>query len=244
MIYMEKYKIIETGIINAIQTGKIKPGEKLPGEVELCEKYNVSRVTVRKAILNLASAGKVYRRAGDGTYVSEKPFVNTTGQGRSYSEDMKQNGKIPGSILISFKISKAKTNDFIKEKLKLKANESFYEIVRLRTGDDIPIALSYTYIPFKMMPDFDIDRVTLTGSLYAYFKEQYKLDAVRKERTTSAVMPTKEQKKLLKISDEPLLKICHPSYTTSGEVFEYSETYYVGSRFIYTNVDQANISLG
>ena len=233
MIYMEKYKIIETGIINAIQTGKIKPGEKLPGEVELCEKYNVSRVTVRKAILNLASAGKVYRRAGDGTYVSEKPYVNTTGQARSFSEDMIQNGKKPGSVLLNFKISKAKKNEFIAEKLRLKENESFYEIERLRTGDGIPIAISYTYIPFKMMPDFNIDRVT-SGSLYSYFNELYELELVRKERTMSAVMPTKEQKKALKISDEPLLKICHPSYTKTGAIVEYSETYYVGSRFVCT----------
>ena len=230
---MEKYKIIETGIINAIQTGKIKPGEKLPGEVELCEKYNVSRVTVRKAILNLASAGKVYRRAGDGTYVSEKPYVNTTGQARSFSEDMIQNGKKPGSVLLNFRISKAKKNEFIAEKLRLKENESFYEIERLRTGDGIPIAISYTYIPFKMMPDFNIDRVT-SGSLYSYFNELYELELVRKERTMSAVMPTKEQKKALKISDEPLLKICHPSYTKTGAIVEYSETYYVGSRFVCT----------
>lgn len=230
---MEKYKIIETGIINAIQTGKIKPGEKLPGEVELCEKYNVSRVTVRNAILNLASAGKVYRRAGDGTYVSEKPYVNTTGQARSFSEDMIQNGKKPGSVLLNFKISKAKKNEFIAEKLRLKENESFYEIERLRTGDGIPIAISYTYIPFKMMPDFNIDRVT-SGSLYSYFNELYELELVRKERTMSAVMPTKEQKKALKISDEPLLKICHPSYTKTGAIVEYSETYYVGSRFVCT----------
>lgn len=232
---MEKYKIIETDIINAIQTGKIKPDEKLPGEVELCEKYNVSRVTVRKAILNLASAGKVYRRAGDGTYVSEKPYVNTTGQARSFSEDMIQNGKKPGSVLLNFKISKAKKNEFIAEKLRLKENESFYEIERLRTGDGIPIAISYTYIPFKMMPDFNIDRVT-SGSLYSYFNELYELELVRKERTMSAVMPTKEQKKALKISDEPLLKICHPSYTKTGAIVEYSETYYVGSRFVYTNL--------
>ena len=232
---MEKYKLIETDIINAIQTGKIKPGEKLPGEVELCEKYNVSRVTVRKAILNLASAGKVYRRAGDGTYVSEKPYVNTTGQARSFSEDMIQNGKKPGSVLLNFKISKAKKNEFIAEKLRLKENESFYEIERLRTGDGIPIAISYTYIPFKMMPDFNIDRV-ISGSLYLYFNELYELELVRKERTMSAVMPTKEQKKALKISDEPLLKICHPSYTKTGAIVEYSETYYVGSRFVYTNL--------
>ena len=229
---MEKYKIVESDIIRAIDEKKFKPGDKLPGENELCAKYNVSRVTVRKAILNLSSSGKVYRRAGDGTYISEKPYVNTTGQTRSFSEDMIQNGKKPGSVLLNFKISKAKSNEFIAEKLQLKKNDSFYEIERLRTGDGIPIALSYTYIPFKMMPDFDIERVT-SGSLYAYFEEKYELDTTRKERTMAAVMPKKEQKKFLKISDEPLLKICHPSYTTSGKVFEYSETYYVGSRFIY-----------
>lgn len=235
MMLMEKYKIIENDILSKIDENNYKPGDKLPSESELCDLYDVSRVTVRKAILNLANLGKVYRRPGDGTYVSDKPYINKSGKGRSFSEDMLQNGKIPGSELLSFKISKAKKNEFIAEKLKLKKNESFYEIVRLRTGDGIPIAIGYSYIPFKMMPDFNIDRVT-SGSLYLYFNDLYELDLDIKERTLAAVMPNKEQRKILKISEEPLLKICHPSYTKDGLIVEYSETYYVGSRFIYTSL--------
>ena len=233
---MEKYTIIENDIIECINSGKLKNGEKIHSERELCEKYKVSRTTVRKALANLSTSGKIIRKIGDGSYVNEQEFVNNTGRALSFTEDMEKNGKVPGSQVLNFKVSTGASNPEIAQHLKLKKNESFYEIERLRTGDGVPIALSYTYIPFKMMPEFDIEKAQ--SSLYEYFKKNFSIDLSfpTREKTIAAVFPTKSQKKLLQISNEPLLKICHPSYTTDGKIFEYTETYYVGSRFVYKTV--------
>ena len=60
-------------IKKAIFEGKIKPGQKLPSEMEFCEMFNTSRVTVRDALLMLKNAGLIYvkRGAGGGTFVAE-----------------------------------------------------------------------------------------------------------------------------------------------------------------------------
>ena len=81
---MEKYTIIENDIIECINSGKLKNGEKIPSESELCEKYKVSRTTVRKALANLSTSGKIIRKIGDGSYVNEQVFVNNTGRALSF----------------------------------------------------------------------------------------------------------------------------------------------------------------
>ncbi|WP_312641335.1 FadR/GntR family transcriptional regulator [Hydrogenoanaerobacterium sp.] len=59
-------------ITAAIISGELKPGDKIPTEVELCESFQVGRNSVREAIKVLASFGVVYIKRSEGTYVSEK----------------------------------------------------------------------------------------------------------------------------------------------------------------------------
>ncbi|MCG6534232.1 MAG: FadR family transcriptional regulator [Syntrophales bacterium LBB04] len=63
------YQDIVEQIRNLIEKGKLKHGDQLPNEKELSETFNVSRSTVREAILSLETVQLVDRRQGDGTYV-------------------------------------------------------------------------------------------------------------------------------------------------------------------------------
>lgn len=58
-------------IIEAIETGGLKPGEKLPSEHELADKMNISRPSVREALSGLQALDIVNTKIGSGTYVSE-----------------------------------------------------------------------------------------------------------------------------------------------------------------------------
>ena len=108
------------------------------------------------------------------------------------------NGKVPGSEVISFKIIKANSEEYIKQTLKLKDNDQIFVMVKIRTGDDIPIALSRTYVPVDLVPAEDIDKIK-NESLYTYMDTKYGIELESGIwRTISAVMPTRSQKKLLK----------------------------------------------
>lgn len=233
---MEKYQIIVNDIKQQIAQGKLRYGDQLPSEKQLCALYNVARTTVRHALGQLAADGYLIRKVGDGTYVNNSNYKNVSHQSQSFSQDMELNGKKPGSLTITFELKTYDEPAYFGQMLDLKPNDQYYYFVRLRTGDDIPIAISYTYLPYKLIPSFD--PTILNGSLYDYFSAHFDLDLSstgrNKNRTITAVLPTAKQRKLLKITNEPLLKVTHPTYLKDGRPFEYSETFYVGSRFIYT----------
>ncbi|MGY4706656.1 extracellular solute-binding protein [Candidatus Bipolaricaulota sp. J31] len=58
-----------------IERGEYAPGERLPTEMELCEMFGVSRITVRQALNELAKEGLLYRQRGSGTYVNREPRI-------------------------------------------------------------------------------------------------------------------------------------------------------------------------
>lgn len=58
-------------IINEIIEGQLRPGDRLPTESELSEKYHIGRNSVREAIKQLQAFGILYIRRADGTFVSE-----------------------------------------------------------------------------------------------------------------------------------------------------------------------------
>src|SRR5258708_15849015 len=64
-----KYRQVYEDLHSAIQTGSLQPGERLPSEAELGERYNTSRITVAKALKELQLQGLLSRRAGSGTHV-------------------------------------------------------------------------------------------------------------------------------------------------------------------------------
>ena len=64
-----KYRQIYEDLHSAIRTGALQPGDRLPSETELGERYNSSRITVAKALDELQLQGLVSRRAGSGTHV-------------------------------------------------------------------------------------------------------------------------------------------------------------------------------
>ena len=79
------YIQIHDQIKSEIEQGIWKIGDRLPSERELAVKFNVSRMTLRQAIQNLADEGILERKIGSGTYVARKKVQEKmTGATSSY----------------------------------------------------------------------------------------------------------------------------------------------------------------
>src|SRR6185437_7483241 len=66
------YEQVLEDLLNRIRRGDHKPGEMLPTEEELCRRYGVSRITIRRAMTELASQFLVVRKRGVGTIVTKR----------------------------------------------------------------------------------------------------------------------------------------------------------------------------
>ena len=65
------YSLMEEDIEKQIREGILSPGESILSENKLCEKYRISRRSVRQAIGNLIKKRLLYRVPGKGTFVTE-----------------------------------------------------------------------------------------------------------------------------------------------------------------------------
>src|ERR1700749_1554215 len=91
------YQQLQRALRQAIETRLLSPEDALPPERDLATDFNVSRITVRKAIDGLVNEGMLVRRQGSGTFVRarvEKNFSKLT----SFSEDMRARGRNPRSV--------------------------------------------------------------------------------------------------------------------------------------------------
>jgi GntR family transcriptional regulator len=112
------YRQIAEDLRAQIESGKLKPGQQLPTEIELREHYGASRNTVRDAIKLLTSLALVETRPGQGTFVVTKidPFVTTLSgdptraggtEGASYLSEVSKRDRRPVNSPIQLEIQQA-----------------------------------------------------------------------------------------------------------------------------------------
>ncbi|MBQ9337729.1 MAG: GntR family transcriptional regulator [Lentisphaeria bacterium] len=77
------YRTITDDLIKAIESGKLKPGDRIASIRELSAQYDVSQITVLRVFKELAAAGKVSRRDGMGYYVRGEDGDDAESQGRT-----------------------------------------------------------------------------------------------------------------------------------------------------------------
>lgn len=233
---VQKYEEIEQYILNLIAEQNLKPGNKIPTEIGLCKQSGYSRMTINKTLNHLADKGYIVRIRGKGSFVASPSVHKQLPQFSSFTDDMRSIGLNPGSKLLSYSVIHAKENPTVQQKLQLEDDELIHDFVRLRTGNNIPIALSHTWISEKLVPI--IPPSQLEHSLVTYLKQQYSIKPGHVEVTFSAKIPSAEQKKLLQLNkQEALLISAHTTYGDfHGEIlpYEYVETSYNSDLYTYT----------
>lgn len=228
-----KYQVVEKAIRDMIEGGALQVGDQIPTEEELCERFGFSRMTVSKALNNLSLIGYIRRVPGRGSFVTQRHVNKVLTDGTSFTEDMAAIGLRAGARLISYEVVAASTVPVAAEKLGLTGTELVHHFVRLRTGDDRPIAISDTYISAKIIPAISVE--CLNGSFYS-FVHSLGINTEHAEMELRAELPTEEQKRLLEADDIALLCSSHTTYTTvngASVPFEYITTYYNGGVYTY-----------
>jgi len=231
------YYQLKSFIENQISSGSWKPGEQIPSEAELCQEFQISRTTIRQAIGELVSQGKLKRTQGRGTFVTqyniEKPLFFLIG----FSQDMKLRGLKPSSRVLKFETIPPSAH--ITQFLRLKENEPAILVKRLRLADDQLMAIDNCYLPFNRY--FAIMHENLeNNSLYDLLAKKFDTVPVRSIRTIESVGCPPPEAELLDVKiGFPILYIVGTNFDQNDQPFEYAETFYRGDRFTF-NIEILN----
>jgi GntR family transcriptional regulator len=148
-----KYEEIKDQLIEAIRLQKYKPGSELPSENELIAEYNVSRITVRRAIDELYRSGYIEKHQGKRGYVKESPRLQELSTVSSYTEEILRQGMTPSRKVLSSGLRLA--NEEEQASLLLdKASPVFY-LNRIIYADEKPLCYTATTLPYVYFRDIE-----------------------------------------------------------------------------------------
>lgn len=157
-------------LIELIDNQLLQFGQQLPSEPDLAKQLNVSRFSLREALLHLETEGYITRRRGIGTFVT-KPSTKNIQFGfeklHSLTGIVLSTGSKPGIKEIN--IGRITADEVIREKLGLKRDETVIKIERLRTKDGIPFNYSVDYLNEKF-GNPNITKSDLGFSLYKFLE--------------------------------------------------------------------------
>ena len=92
---------LREAILDAIEGGRWRPGDRLPSETELCRRFDISRTTVRQALTMLELEGALRREQGRGTFVAEPPPASGFLQSAAgFQEDAEHAGHVVTSQVL------------------------------------------------------------------------------------------------------------------------------------------------
>ncbi len=223
--YVQVRDVLRAGI----QDGRWQVGDRLPGEVELCRMFDVSRTVIRQALNDLVYKGLLVRRKGKGTFVvgpkiREGLIQKLTG----FYQDMVEQGYSPVTRVLKQELVPASPR--IAGFLSIAPGSETIEIERLRFVHDEPIQLTTTYLPYYLCRDL-LHQDLSNQSLYAFLEQHCGLMIVRGHRSVEAVPASDYEAGLLHVKKgAPLIMLDSVSFLSDGTPVEYYHAVHRGDR--------------
>lgn len=217
------YRTIMKDLKDRIQANEFE-SKRLPDERSLSESYGVSRSSIKRALNVLANQGIIFKKRGSGTFINPLYQKNQTifqyeGSNLGVTDSFKSNGKVPQIKLLDFKVIPA--SEELQTELFLDPGEFVYQIKRLRSFDDKPFMIEMGYIPIRVAPELNSERVE--GSIFNYFEDTTGKSVTKSFMTITADPSSEEDQKLLALKPiEPVGVMEGIFFLDDGTPFEVS----------------------
>lgn len=207
-------------LVADLEAGRLRPGDRLPGEHELCRRFDVSRTVVRQALGELEAEGRLRRHKGRGTFVASPKVAEAMIESFSgLAEDVAARGGTLRNEVRRLEVTGAP--HAVAGELELPEGEPVVLLERLRIVDGRPWSLVTTYLPDARFPgmtgeDFE------TESLYALMEGRYGVPIAHGRRTIEAIAADEETAAALGVrAGDPLLRLTSTAYDEEGTPVEH-----------------------
>ncbi|MGV8855037.1 MAG: GntR family transcriptional regulator [Devosia sp.] len=221
------YLQLKRWIEDAIHSGNINPGDALPSERDLAAKVDVSRVTVRKAVLQLVKDGVLVQRHGSGTFVAPQTqrVEQSLSQLTSFTEDMARRGMEVHAQWLERGLYLPSPEETVL--LGLSSDDQVARISRLRLTGDVPLAIERASLSARVLPD----PTAIVDSLYKHLDKSGNRPIRAIQRIRAANLDEENARLLQVPTGSAGLNIERTSYLASGRVIEFTRSIYRGDTY-------------
>lgn len=224
------YEQIKDYILHHIQTGDWESNTRIPSERDLAEQFEVSRVTVGKAIKELVRAGHLYVQIGKGTYINDAPMKQQIDTLTSFTEEMTIRGQSTSSHVISAYIRTV--GDDTAKVLNVPTGVTVMELQRVRYVGQRPMAIECASVLASLCPNILESHDFSRESLYAALRDDYGVQLISAEQTFEARAATEEEAYHLDLDvGAPVLAIHRVTYNNQNVACEEVKSVYRGDRY-------------
>jgi GntR family transcriptional regulator len=203
------------------QIESLPPDQLIPSEYQLCKRYAVSRITVRKALADLIHEGLLYTVQGKGTFVAARKFrIEWAQEMAGFHADMARRGLQVKDRVLEQAIVPA--DQHVAAELNLRQGDAVVKIVRLRFVDEQPFDIATNYMPWVIFPGLEKEDLA-RGSIYALIRTKYNVQIDHGVRLVEAVACPTDDARLLHVkAGAPLLLIHNTMCDANDRPVEYS----------------------
>ncbi len=156
-----RHRKVSLVLSDGIASGRYRMGESLPGEEALAKMFEVSRVTIRRALADLDAAGLIERKHGLGTFVRSKPDARNSSPMNRLVSQIAQAGKLAVEVI---EFEYGVPPESVRKLLQLAPGEETQRVVRIRRNKTGPVMHLTTYVPAGIGRSYsrkDLDRMPL-----------------------------------------------------------------------------------
>ncbi|WP_264040326.1 GntR family transcriptional regulator [Mycolicibacterium hodleri] len=236
------YRQIAGMLREAISSGQLASGERLPSEAELINHFGVARMTVRQAMQVLGGEGLVVTQHGRGVFVRSAPPIRRLASDRfarrhrasgkaAFTVEAEKSGYTPQVDNIT--VTREKPNPTVAERLRLTSEDDVVVRSRRYLADDRPVETAISYIPAAFAEGTKIEQTdTGPGGIYARLEEAGHTLA-RFTEEVGGRMPTPEERRVLQIpAGVPVLTVVRTAYDVNDVAVEVCDTVKVASAYL------------
>lgn len=231
------YIQLKDSLVADIKAGHYGTHQRLPSERELADHFQVSRMTARQALVQLAHDGVVYTRKGMGTFVAGPKIDQQLRALTGFTQDVQTRGERPSSRVLEACII-ASTPE-VAAMLRLAPGADAIKLARLRLADGFPLAIETAYLPSAPYPNL-LRHDFSEASLYRVLEEEYGVTLMKAEQAIEAALAQQRELELLELTPPAaVMRIQRLTFTGQGVPVEFVQSTYRGDRYKFRSALQA-----
>lgn len=232
------YKQVEQRILQCLADGEWKPGEQLPTESQLAERFGVAVFTIRAGIGELAGANILVRKQGKGTFVARHSRLRQRYQ-FSHIHDTSGRQILPGRELLSFVKGTATPQESARLSLPPDSRTPVFRLNMLSVDEGETVATLDIVLPARLFGGLTASAVrNAQENLYAAYQDECGVNVIRIEEHIHAALATASEAKTLKIrSGNPVLRVERTAYTYRNMPVEFRTRVFDATKYHYRTIE-------